>query len=43
MFEDFAAMAHDRRLRERSIASSERTQQWLDAIWNSALANEDRS
>lgn len=42
MFEDFAAMAGDERLRERSIESSERTQRWLDAIWNSALANEKR-
>jgi predicted dehydrogenase len=42
MFEDFAAMVGDERLRERSIDSSERTQRWLDAIWNSALANEKR-
>jgi predicted dehydrogenase len=42
MFEDFAAMTHDRQLRERSIESSERTQRWLDAIWNSALENENR-
>ncbi len=42
MFEDFAAMTRDERLREHSIESSERTQRWLDAIWNSALANEKR-
>jgi predicted dehydrogenase len=42
MFEDFAAMVRDEGLRERSIESSERTQRWLDAIWNSALANEKR-
>jgi predicted dehydrogenase len=42
MFEDFAAMVADERLRDRSIESSERTQRWLDAIWNSALANEKR-
>jgi predicted dehydrogenase len=42
MFEDFTAMVADERLRDRSIESSERTQRWLDAIWNSALANEKR-
>ena len=40
MFEDFAAMVLDEEWRERSIQASERTQAWLDAIWNSALENE---
>jgi hypothetical protein len=40
MFEDFAAMVADPALKEASMAVSERTQQWLDAFWNSALANE---
>ena len=40
MFEDFAAMVNDEEWREASIHSSERTQGWLDAIWNSALENE---
>ena len=40
MFEDFAAMANDAERREVSIHSTERTQGWLDAIWNSAQENE---
>jgi predicted dehydrogenase len=40
MFEDFAAMSGNPGLREASIRASEQTQRWLDAIWNSALANE---
>jgi predicted dehydrogenase len=40
MFEDFAAMVADSALKEASMAVSERTQQWLDAFWNSAIANE---
>jgi predicted dehydrogenase len=42
MFEDFAAMIGDPELLAASIHSTERTQQWLDAIWNSALKNEQR-
>jgi predicted dehydrogenase len=40
MFEDFAAMVGDPDWQEASIRASERTQEWLDAIWNNALANE---
>jgi predicted dehydrogenase len=40
MFEDFAAMIGNQGLLEASINASERTQQWLDAVWNSALENE---
>lgn len=40
MFEDFSAMVGDADLLAASIHASERTQQWLDAIWNSALSNE---
>jgi predicted dehydrogenase len=40
MFEDFAAMAGSRQLLEASIRASERTQEWLDAVWNSAIENE---
>jgi predicted dehydrogenase len=40
MFEDFAAMAGNRQLLEASIRASERTQEWLDAVWNSAIENE---
>ncbi len=42
MFEDFAAMIGNPELLAASIHSTERTQQWLDAIWNSALKNEHR-
>jgi predicted dehydrogenase len=40
MFEDFAAMVVDPSKVEASIAASERTQEWLDAFWASAVANE---
>jgi len=40
MFEDFAAMVADEAWIARSMRSSERTQQWLDAVWESALENE---
>jgi predicted dehydrogenase len=40
MFEDFAAMVGDPEWQARSIRASERTQQWLDAVWQSALDNE---
>jgi predicted dehydrogenase len=40
MFEDFTAMAHDAALFEASVRASERTQHFLDASWNSAVANE---
>jgi predicted dehydrogenase len=42
MFEDFAAMVGDPQLRDASVHASERTQTWLDAFWESALANEAR-
>jgi len=42
MFEDFAAMLGDVEAMEASMRSSERTQEWLDAAWGSALEN-DRS
>jgi predicted dehydrogenase len=40
MFENFAAMVGDPKLFEASVAASERTQEWLDAIWNKAIQNE---
>ena len=40
MFEDFAAMVGDSDRFEASVAASERTQEWLDAIWTKALQNE---
>ncbi len=40
MFEDFAAMVGNHDLLEASIRASERTQEWLDAVWNSAIENE---
>ena len=40
MFEDFTTMVGNPALLEASRAASERTQEWLDAIWNSALKNE---
>ena len=40
MFEDFAAMVGDPGRLEASIRASERTQQWLDAVWESAVGNE---
>jgi predicted dehydrogenase len=40
MFEDFARMVDTPEWIERSIRASERTQELLDAAWNSALENE---
>jgi predicted dehydrogenase len=40
MFEDFAAMTGSQDLFEASVRASERTQEWLDAVWNAALQNE---
>ncbi len=40
MFEDFAAMVGNAGLFEASVAASERTQEWLDAIWTKAIQNE---
>ena len=40
MFEDFSAMIGTPELLEASIQSTEKTQAWLDAIWQSALKNE---
>lgn len=42
MFENFAAMVGNPDLFEVSVAASERTQEWLDAIWTKALQNERR-
>jgi predicted dehydrogenase len=42
MFENFAAMVGDAKLFEASVAASEKTQEWLDAIWTQALKNERR-
>ena len=40
MFENFAAMVGNAVLFEASVAASERTQEWLDAIWARAMQNE---
>ena len=40
MFENFAAMVGNSDLFEASVAASERTQEWLDAIWTKAIQNE---
>jgi len=40
MFEDFAAMVGDPKRFEASVQASERTQMLLDAVWDSAVANE---
>jgi predicted dehydrogenase len=40
MFENFAAMVGNKDLFEASVAASERTQEWLDAIWTKAMQNE---
>jgi predicted dehydrogenase len=40
MFENFAAMVGNTDLFEASVAASERTQEWLDAIWAKAIQNE---
>ncbi len=42
MFEDFAGMAGDPAWFEASVLASERTQMLLDAVWNSALQNEQK-
>jgi predicted dehydrogenase len=42
MFENFAAMVGSSDLFEASVAVSERTQEWLDAIWTKAIQNERR-
>jgi predicted dehydrogenase len=42
MFENFAAMVGNSDLFEASVAASERTQEWLDAIWTKAVQNERR-
>jgi len=42
MIEDFVAMCSSPALIEASIAASERTQEWLDACWQSATDNEAR-
>jgi hypothetical protein len=39
MFEDFAAMVGNPDRFEASVTASERTQEWLDAIWNKAVQN----
>ena len=41
MFEDFAAQVHDPSLRTNWETKTERTQALLDAVWESALANEE--
>lgn len=40
MFENFAAMVGNPDRFEASVAASERTQEWLDAIWGKAMKNE---
>jgi predicted dehydrogenase len=40
MYEDFSVMVQDNALREQSIAATERTQGWLDAIWDAGLKHE---
>lgn len=40
MFENFAAMVGNSALFEASVAASERTQEWLDAVWTKAMKNE---
>jgi len=40
MFENFAAMVGNSELFEASVAASEKTQEWLDAIWTKAMKNE---
>jgi hypothetical protein len=42
MFENFAAMVGNSGRFEASVAASERTQEWLDAIWAKAMRNERR-
>jgi len=40
MFEDFAALVGNQGLLDSSMRASERTQKWLDAVWDSAIENE---
>jgi hypothetical protein len=40
LFENFAAMVGHTDLFEASVAASERTQEWLDAVWIKAIQNE---
>jgi predicted dehydrogenase len=40
MFDNFAAMVGDPERFEANVAASERTQEWLDAIWTKAIQNE---
>lgn len=40
MFEDFTKMVGDPALFEAGVRASQRTQAWLDAAWESAVANE---
>lgn len=40
MFQHFAAMVGDSSLFEASVAASEKTQEWLDAIWIQGVKNE---
>jgi predicted dehydrogenase len=40
MFENFAAMVGDPGRFEASVTASERTQEWLDAIWTAGIRNE---
>jgi hypothetical protein len=40
MFENFSAMVGNADLFEASVAASEKTQEWLDAIWTKAIQNE---
>ncbi len=40
MFENFASMVGNAELFEASVAASEKTQEWLDAIWAAAMKNE---
>jgi predicted dehydrogenase len=42
MFENFAAMVGNPTLFEASVAASEKTQEWLDAVWTQAMKNERR-
>jgi predicted dehydrogenase len=42
LFENFAAMVGNSDRFEASVAASERTQEWLDAIWTKAIQNERR-
>ncbi len=43
LFENFAVSVLDKKIREQNMRTSERTQHWLDAAWESAVQNETRS